>query len=318
MNESPSQRGLDVARDYWLEWGRPWFLSRHPDLLGSIGVGLFSGSDVLGADDSLSRDHGWGPRFDVFRVEEYSLSNESLQSEMRAAAPAQWDGFQNHFQFTPSIQVHNILEYFGGHFPHRRFPQSPIDWVCCEQALPNLESHLHYIRHGAVFHDPAGILADVQARLHTYPEDIWFLRMAQLCFDVAHYGEYNFCWRLAKRKDPVAAEMAIGSFQHAVMALAIVMDHDYAPYWKWLHHVFRSREIASRLDADLMAMSMTLEYDRRASLVEATCRVLMEKLMSRDIVPCDIDDGSGLPLFFQARAYLLSRITDYAVRALTQ
>lgn len=318
MNEPRSQRGLDIAKDYWLEWGRPWLASRYPDLLERIGVGLFSGSDVLGADDYLSRDHGWGPRFDVFRVEQDVLSNESLESEMRAAAPAVWHSFQNRFQFTPSIQVHDAAEYFGSRFPHRRLPESPLDWVCCGHELPNLESHLHYIRHGAVFHDPAGILADVQATLHTYPSDIWFLRMAQLCFDVAHYGEYNFCWRLVKRKDPVAAEMAIGSFQNAVMALALVMDHDYAPYWKWLHHVFRSREIATRLDGYLVTMSTTLEYERRASLVESICGVLREELAIRDILPRDLDDGSGLPLFFQARAHLLGRITNSAVKALAR
>lgn len=318
MNEPASQKGLDIAKEYWLEWGRPWLVSRYPDLLENIGVGLFSGSDVLGADDSLSRDHGWGPRFDVFRIGEDVLSNQSLQSEMRAAAPAEWHSFQNRFQFTPSIQVHNVPEYFGNQFPHRRLPESPLDWVCCGYKLANLESHLHYIRHGAVFHDPAGALADVQARLHTYPDDIWLLRMAQICFDVAHYGEYNFCWRLAKREDPVAAEMAIGNFQHAVMALALVMDHDYAPYWKWLHHVFRSREIAARLDGYLMTMSTTLEYERRASLVESICKVLMEELVNRDIVPGDLDDGSGLPLFFQARAHLLGRITNSAVKDLAQ
>ncbi len=318
MNESTPGQGLDIAKDYWMKWGRPWLASRYPDLLGRIGVGLFSGSDVLGADDALSRDHGWGPRFDVFRVDEDGVSNESLQSEMRAAAPGQWDGFKNRFQFAPSIQVHNASEYFGKTFPSRRLPDAPTDWVCCGHELPNLESHLHYARHGVVFHDPAGILADIQARLRTYPDDIWLLRMTLLCFEVAHYGEYNFCWRLAKRKDPVAAEMAIGSFLNAVMALAIVMDRDYAPYWKWLHHVFRSREIAARLDARLMALSTTLDYERRASLVESVCKVLMEELVDRDIVSRDLDDGSGLPLFFQARAYILGRITDPAIQSLAQ
>jgi hypothetical protein len=313
MHESTSQPGLDIAKDYWLNWGQPWLASRHPDLLGSISVGLFSGSDVLGADDELSRDHGWGPRFDVFRIDENSISNESLQYEMISAAPAQWDGFQSRFQFTPCINVYNVFQYFGNFFSNHRLPQSPRDWVCCEHKLPNLESHLYYVRHGVVFHDPEGILADIQARLHTYPEDIWLFRMAQLCFDIAHYGEYNFCWRLSKRKDPVVAEMAIGSFQNAVMALALVMDHDYAPYWKWLHHVFRSRKIAAHLDEYLVALSTTLEYERRALLVTSICNVLMKELASRDIVPPDLDDGSGLPLFFQARAYLLSRITDSSI-----
>jgi len=316
MVKLASRKGLDIAEEYWNEWGRPWFASRYPGLLRNIGVGLFSGSDVLGADDEFSRDHGWGPRFDVFRVDDDGISNESLQSEMRETAPTRWNGFQSRFRFTPSMQVHNAFEYFGNFFVNRRLPESLTDWVCCGQGLENLESHLHYIRHGAVFHDPRGILGDIQVKLRNYPEDIRLLRTANLCFDIAHYGEYNFCWRLVKRKDPVAAEIAIGKFQHAVMALAFVMDNDYAPYWKWIHHVFRSREIANQLDAYLVEMSTTFAYERRGALITSVCKLLMKELVSRRIVPPDLDDGSGLPLFFQARAALINRIVDPSVKAL--
>lgn len=314
MPEPASPSGLDIAQDYWLNWGKPWLAARYPRLLGEIGVGLFSGSDVLGADDELSRDHGWGPRFDVFRLDEQGVSNESLSAEMNTAAPREWEGFQNRFQFTPSLGVHNTQRYFGNFFGRDGLPQSPGDWICCEHKLPNLETHLFFLRHGAVFHDPKGILADIRARLHAYPEDVWLLRMGQLCFDIAHYGEYNFCWRLTKRKDPVAAHMAIGYFQHAVMAMALVMDRDYAPYWKWLHHVFRFTNIAARLDGYLVALASTLEYEPRAERITTICAVLMDELVSRGIVPKDLDDGSGLPLFFQARAYLLGRISDPAIR----
>jgi hypothetical protein len=40
----------------------------------------------------------------------------------------------------------------------------------------------------------------------------------------------------------------------------------------------------------------------------------MDELVSRGIVPKGLDDGSGLPLFFQARAHLLGRISDPAIR----
>lgn len=316
MNSSSSRSGLDIARQFWLEWGRPWLASHYPDLFGRIGVGLFSGSDVLGADDELSCDHGWGPRFDVFLVDEDSPANQVLESELRTAMPKEWGGFQSKFKFTPAIQVHTVQEFFGNPFPNRRLPRSPIDWACCEYKLVNLESHLHFFRHGAVFHDPAGLLSDVQAELYTYPDDIWLLRMAQLCFEIAHYGQYNFCWRLVHRNDPVVAEIALGNFQCAVMALALVMDRDYAPYWKWLHHVFRSREIAIRLDALLNAISTTLEYETRAASVNAICTVLMDELVKRGILPHDLDDGSGLPTFFQARAYLIEYIFEPSIKAL--
>ena len=318
MAETAPRNGLDMAKGYWTRWGRPWLASRYPGLIDTVGVGLFCGSDVLGADDALSRDHGWGPRFDLFRAGEDGLSNEALQGEMRAAAPDRWDGFQNQFRFAPSIQVHDAGEYFGNSFPNRRLPESDADWVCCRHGLANLESHLHYVRHGSIFHDPRGLLAGIQARLRNYPEDVWLLRMGQLCFDLGHYGEYNYCWRIAKRRDPVAAEMAIGNFLQAAMAIVMVMDRDYAPYWKWLPHVFRSREMAGRLDAPLTELSTTLDFERRATLVTDVCSTLMEELVRRTIVPADLDDGSGLPLFFQARACLVERIASPVIKALAQ
>lgn len=316
MNETAPGRGLDMAKRYWREWGRPWLASRHPALLNRIGVGLFSGSDVLGADDALSRDHGWGPRFDVFLAEGDAPGAETLQSELRAAAPRDWGDVSLRFDFIPAIQVHAAGDYFGGPFPQHRLPQTPADWVCCEHKLPNLESHLHFVRHGAVFHDPAGLLAGMQDNLRVYPGDVWHLRMAQLCFEIAHFGEYNFCWRLVRRDDPVAAEMAAGAFLQAAMALALVMDRDYAPYWKWMRHVFRHREMAARLDADLVAISTTLDKESRAARIRSACAVLMEEMVKREILPADLDDGSGLPIFFQARARLLENISDPAILAL--
>jgi hypothetical protein len=65
-------------------------------------------------------------------------------------------------------------------------------------------------------------------------------------------------------------------------------------------------------------MSTSLEYERRSALVTSICTVLMKELVQRDIVPGDLDDHSGLPLFFQARACLIDRIADSSIKALTQ
>lgn len=311
--------GVEVARRFWLNWGRPWLSERYPALLDRIGVGLFSGSEVLGADDALSRDHGWGPRLEIFRGGDDGIpANDALEGALRAAAPSTWEGIGGGYAFAPAIQVHDTAAYFGRSFPAKQLPARPSDWVSSPEMLPGLESHLHFLRHGVVFHDPAGLLREVRQALHVYPEAIWLLRMAQLCFEVAHYGQYNFNWRLVERKDPVAATMAVGAFQQAVMALAVVMDRDYAPYWKWLRHVFRGRAVAARLDGDLVALATELDYGARAARIDAVCGTLMEELVRRAILPRDLDDVSGLPLFFQARAHLLARIPDPVIAALMQ
>jgi hypothetical protein len=53
--------GLELARRFFAEAVEPLVASVAPDLRFSAGL-LGDGSDVLGYDDDVSRDHGWGPR----------------------------------------------------------------------------------------------------------------------------------------------------------------------------------------------------------------------------------------------------------------
>ena len=55
--------GLEVARRFFAEWGLPFLQEQFPGLAQRMAAGLLHGSQVLGADDELSRDHGWGPMF---------------------------------------------------------------------------------------------------------------------------------------------------------------------------------------------------------------------------------------------------------------
>ena len=57
--------GIALSRAYFLEVVRPALAARFPGLPYSAGR-LGAGSEVLGLDDAVSRDHDWGLRLSVF------------------------------------------------------------------------------------------------------------------------------------------------------------------------------------------------------------------------------------------------------------
>lgn len=58
-------KGLDLCEGFFNECAKPIIDKYFPDLQYSAGL-IGYGSDVLGYDDEVSRDHMWGPRFYMF------------------------------------------------------------------------------------------------------------------------------------------------------------------------------------------------------------------------------------------------------------
>lgn len=58
-------KGLELCERFFKECAKPILDKYFPDLQYSAGL-IGYGSDVLGYDDEISRDHMWGPRFYMF------------------------------------------------------------------------------------------------------------------------------------------------------------------------------------------------------------------------------------------------------------
>lgn len=61
-------KGLELCEGFFNECAKPIIDKYFPDLQYSAGL-IGYGSDVLGYDDEVSRDHMWGPRFYMFLSE---------------------------------------------------------------------------------------------------------------------------------------------------------------------------------------------------------------------------------------------------------
>src|SRR5215212_6647885 len=92
-----SIKGLELSRLFYEEAVRPLLEESLPGLRYAAAM-LGGGSEVLGFDTEMSRDHGWGPRFDLFLSEEdYEDKRERVRELLRHKLPHSFRGHPTSF-----------------------------------------------------------------------------------------------------------------------------------------------------------------------------------------------------------------------------
>ena len=305
-------KGLEISRQFAAEWLLPFIEGEMPGLRSRIALGRFSGSDAIGVDDALSQDHNWGPTVELYLDDDYEADDAALAARINAAAPREFHGTTRRGGHDSAVTLRRTQAYvdqvFGG-----TAPVEPRDWVCCLPNFEAIESALYFLRHGALFHDGSGRLTALRERYHAYPDDVHRLRLAGCCFDIAHYGEYNFVWRLVERNDLIAMQIALGQFSSAVMRLHFYLDRDYAPYWKWLPHEFRRRGFAPTIHEQLVTLPRLMPK-KQAVAIQGICAELAPRVIA---ATADVANPHNVPWFFRVRDEIANQIADPAIRRLT-
>src|SRR5256885_1630834 len=94
--------GLRLSELFFRDAVRPTLARHFPSLAYSAGL-LQSGSDVLGFDTPLSRDHGWGPRCTLFlREEDRAAVAVQITRMLGEELPFEFLGYPTHFVQTDS------------------------------------------------------------------------------------------------------------------------------------------------------------------------------------------------------------------------
>jgi hypothetical protein len=268
-------KGLAIARDFFDSWGHPFLKSHFPDVAGRVAAGKILGSDVLGGDDEISRDHDWGPQFDLFlSADDYASIGEQLDGAMNAAAPNPWKGHRLAGAGDKSVRVESVSGWFRKYLNLERVPATSAEWPPVA-----FESTLYFLRHGEIWLDGSGEFSRWRTALHEYPEDRLRARLAEECFRVWHYGEYNFVQRMAGRRDPIAISICLGEFVSGVMRIVLLMSRDFAPYWKWLPFEFRKRTEAQPYVDLLEELVSIRDMERQVHIVERVCGLVHQQLL---------------------------------------
>ena len=230
---SAAVQGLALSRTYFVELVSPVLRQEFPNL-GYAAARLGTGSDVLGLDDEMSRDHDWGLRLQLF-VGERDVDRVSVTLDQQL--PQRFRGFPIRFGMSgdPTERVRidvSTLDRFAQEdlgFDPRRDP-SPYDWLSLTgQAALEVTA-------GEVFRDDAGDLTALREALVWWPDDLW--RYLVACDWQRLDQELPLMQRAGDGGDDLGSRVIAGRLVDVAMHLGFLLCRQWAPYFKWRGTLF--------------------------------------------------------------------------------
>ena len=250
-------KGMELSERYFDEYGKTLINDELGKYKEYIAAGLAGeGSECLGFDDELSRDHDFGPGFCIWVPEDiYRQHGEEMQRAYDSL-PAEYMGCRRLETAMGAGRVGVMpLEYF-----YRKYtgldhaPETNMEWL----RIP--ESFLATAVNGKVFCDNFGEFTRWRDVLRSfYPEDVLKKKLAARCAVIAQSGQYNYP-RCMKRGDSQAAYLACGEFVRKAMSALYLLNGMYMPYYKWM---FRGSE-------SFTVLSDTADKLRKLTLISDT------------------------------------------------
>ena len=312
-NSRPDIQGLDLAKAYWEQVGRPMLEERYPQYRNRIAVGLMGhGSDCYGFDDAISRDHDFGPGFCLWLTsEDYQAIGDQLQKDYEAL-PTEFMGFGSRTDSVRAkganrrVGVFEIGAFFESLTGYRQAPPEdhPHEWLLLDEAT------LAAATNGRIFADPLGQMLATRQGFKAMPDDVRFCLISRRLGMIAQAGQYNLP-RSLQRGDGAAAMLSINEFVKVCASLIFLINNPltvgYLPYYKWTFAALRrlSGRMATRLSdlteqlEDILRLASAACYggqgfgeggkgarpaaERITKLVESICARIVEELQAEGL-----------------------------------
>lgn len=260
-----SETGVDLARAYHQDVVAPLLQRSFPGMAYAVGR-LGSGSDVLGLDDVMSRDHDWGLRLTLLVPDDaVGHVDELLNRDL----PADFRGHPTRFATTWAPQVRSQVEVDTA----VGFARSRLGLdACVPLDLPGWLSlsgqAVLEVTAGPIFGDGLGEISAIRDRLTWYPHDLWLYAISS---DWSRLGEeLPFLGRTAERGDVLGSALITAALVRTAMHLGFLLERHWAPYSKWFGTMFAELPIAADL-APLLDQTLAAQdwRDRERHLAQA-------------------------------------------------
>lgn len=225
-------KGLELARAYYEEYGRPMIEEKFPEYAGRIAVGLAGeGSECFGYDDELSRDHDFEAGFCLWITEEDGEKIGFPLFRAYGKLPGEFMGVKKERASLFGGGRKGVMEISEFYSRMIGFPGVPDGW---EQWLGIPEYALAQAVNGQVFRDDLGEFSRIRRELEKgYPEDVRRKKIAARAALMAQSGQYNYA-RCRKRGEYGAAALAAAEFAKAGISMVFLLNNRYTPYYKWM------------------------------------------------------------------------------------
>ena len=279
-------KGLELSRAYFEEYGRPMLEAEFPELLPLLAVGLVgAGSECLGFDDDVSRDHDFEPGFCIFIPGEGALSRQAAFKLERAYAklPKEYGGI-----------TRQLLSPVGG---ARRGPIRTAEFfagkvgstdgtLTTEQWLNTPEHALLEATNGEIWFDNFGEVTAIRERLAYYPEDVRRKKLAGQLLLMAQAGQYNYR-RCVAHGETAAAQLAAFEFTRATASVIFLLNRRYQPFYKWAFRALRA-QLKLAIEAELLEWLITTgnepeQAEEKADVIEAIAADIIDELQAQGL-----------------------------------
>jgi hypothetical protein len=295
-------RGAELARAFFTGVVEPLLSQTRPGLRYAA-ARLGSGSDVLGLDDAMSRDHDWGCRLTLLVDEDARLQVGRISRMLEERLPDRFGEFPVRFPVTwDSSVTHKVQVATVADFAVSRLGVDPTGGLSVLDWLSLTGQSVLEVTAGPVFTDQTRTLAPVRAMLAWYPPDVERYVLAAGWRRVGQ--SLPMVGRTAEAGDELGSRLLSAGLASDLVWLAFALSRRWAPYAKWRGTVFRSLSVADRLGSLLDGAAAPGWREREDALATA-CEVLLDVQRERGLpVP-----GSAVVPFF-GRPY---RTLDEAV-----
>lgn len=286
-------QGIELSRRFYGDIIAPWLSRVAPDLPHSAAL-IGYGSELLGFDDEISRDHNWGPRVHLYLdARDFAAHAHRLIADFATVMPETFLGEPAGWRSRPhpaasgpdavgavehGLEFHTFEGRLQAHAGLRSLENlTALDWL----GLP--EQSLLAFTAGAVFRDDGGRLEALRKTLAYFPRDVWLYKIACQWRRIAE--EQAFVGRAGQAGDDLGSRVIAARLCRDVMAMGFLLERRYAPYPKWFGTGFARLPIASTLTPHLEAALRADAWKERGEALAGAYLALAQWQRAHDIAP---------------------------------
>ena len=239
------------------------------------------GSEVLGFDTRVSRDHHWGPRALLFLSEkDYPRLKDKISAVLSAELPYEFMGYSTNYSKPEPNGVRHPVKITSGPVDHMiniytvrslfksRFGFDLKRKITIADWLTFPQQRLLELTSGEVYYDGLGQLSKARERIRYYPGDVWLYMMAAQWTRISQ--EEAFVGRAGHVGDELGSQIVAARLVREIIKLSFLLEQTYAPYSKWLGTAFSKLKIAKDLNPILRRALLAKTWKtREKSLSEA-------------------------------------------------
>lgn len=293
-------KGLELSEKYYETYGYQMIMDQFAEIKDQIAVGLVGqGSECLGFDDELSKDHDYGPSFCIWLPREIYTQYGAIMQEAYQGLPQEFMGFHGRVaeeQGKGRVGVLCLEDFYEGLLGQSTVPVTAQEWFALD------EHALATATNGKVFADYLGKFTEIRdGLLSYYPKEVWIRKIVNSMAKAAQAGQYNYA-RAMKRGERVAAEIALTEFIREIMQLVYLLNKKYAPFYKWMHRGMKELAVCPEI-GDMISLFYQIpdpaaawenvapeEYvyhlntnDGRVLIMEVICNIIVQELNAQGL-----------------------------------